>query len=126
MVNKTKYLLESNKHKLCTALKTYIDKIPFDNFDEDLFYRVFTNEFFEEFPYIELVYVLDKDGVQISDNVVNPIFSSKIPKKVKGYDRSNRPYYKEVIAKKRLHNYTAIYIYRDLRLNCNYINSCIE
>jgi hypothetical protein len=98
--SKTKYLLESNKYRLCTALKTYIDKIPADNFDEDLFYKVFSEEFFIEFPYIELVYVLDKDGVQISDNVVNPIFSSKIPKKVKGYDRSNRPCYKEVIAKK--------------------------
>jgi len=94
------YLLESNKYRLCKTLKTYIDKIPVDSFDEDLFYRVFTNEFFEEFPYIEAVYVLNKDGVQISDNSVNPIFSSKIPKKVKGYDRSNRPCYKEVIAKK--------------------------
>ncbi|WP_299237736.1 hypothetical protein [Sulfurihydrogenibium sp.] len=107
MVRKTKYLLESNRHRLCTALKTYIDKIPADNFDEDLFYKVFSEEFFIEFPYIELVYVLDKDGVQISDNVVNPIFSSKIPKKVKGYDRSNRPYYKKVIAKKitQLHSH---------------------
>jgi hypothetical protein len=81
MVSRAKYLLESNKYRLCAALKTYIDKIPVDNFDEDLFYRVFTNEFFEEFPYIEAVYVLNKDGVQISNNSVNPIFSSKIPKK---------------------------------------------
>jgi len=83
MVSRAKYLLESNKYILCKALKTYIDKIHVDNFDEDLFYRVFSEEFFIEFPYIELVYVLDKDGVQISDNVVNPIFSSKIPKKLK-------------------------------------------
>ena len=40
MVSKTKYLLESNRYRLCTALKTYIDKIPVDNFDEDLFYNV--------------------------------------------------------------------------------------
>jgi hypothetical protein len=100
MVSRVKYLLESNRYILCKALKTYIDKIPVNNFDEDLFYKVFTNEFFEEFPYIEAVYVLNKDGVQISNNSVNPIFYSKIPKEIKGYDKSNRPYYKEAVAKK--------------------------
>jgi hypothetical protein len=81
-------------------LKAYIYKIPVDNFDKISFYRVFTHEFFEEFPYIKVVYVLNKDGVQISDNSVNPIFSSKIPKKAKGCDRSSRPCYKEVMVKK--------------------------
>jgi hypothetical protein len=39
MVSKTKHLLESNRYRLCKTLKTYIDKIPIDNFDEDLFYK---------------------------------------------------------------------------------------
>ncbi|GEM_PF-6688390 len=33
MVSRAKYLLESNRYKLCTASKAYIDKIPVDNFE---------------------------------------------------------------------------------------------
>lgn len=50
----------------------------------------------ETYPFVDLLYVLDNDGIQISDNVA---VSSKSPSAYvgKGKDRSQRPYF--VIAK---------------------------
>ena len=51
---------------------------------------------FRDFPFIELIYVMDGKGIQIEDNVVNPEFIDQIEGGGKGADRSSRSYVRKL------------------------------
>ncbi|MEF8792051.1 PDC sensor domain-containing protein [Thiohalorhabdus sp.] len=48
----------------------------------------------DRYAFVDMVYALDPDGRQITDNAVNPRKSS--PRTGRGADRSQRPYYRKV------------------------------
>jgi hypothetical protein len=47
----------------------------------------------ERYPFVDLVYALDADGVQTTDNLINP--RKGLPRSGKGVDRSQRPYFRQ-------------------------------
>ena len=51
---------------------------------------------FKEYPYMELLYVMDEKGVQVEPNVIHPDFVGQIAGGGDGIDRSNRSYFKQL------------------------------
>jgi len=91
-MDKYSIFLEEYKDTICEAISALIENLNFEEIDFE--------QFFIRFPFIELVYILDKNGNQITDNIVNPIFSKKIEKTGKGINRATRPYFSQVINKR--------------------------
>ncbi|MCX7738234.1 MAG: PDC sensor domain-containing protein [Hydrogenothermaceae bacterium] len=90
-------VLENVKDELCSEFTAF-----FESFNcQDLEKEEFIEGLFMSYSFVELLYVLDKNGVQISDNFVNPIFLKRITVSGKGVDRSGRIYYQEVVKKRR-------------------------
>jgi hypothetical protein len=54
-------------------------------------------DFFKEYPYFELFYIMNEKGVQISNNVINPKISYRIKAGKKGADRSEKSYFKQAM-----------------------------
>jgi len=52
-------------------------------------------DFFKEYPYFELFYVINEKGVQVSNNVINPKVKYPIKVGKKGADRSEKEYFKQ-------------------------------
>ncbi|RMH79309.1 MAG: CBS domain-containing protein [Acidobacteria bacterium] len=52
-------------------------------------------DFFKEYPYFELFYVMNERGLQISNNVINPKKNYPIKTGRKGADRSEREYFRK-------------------------------
>ncbi|SHK49513.1 PDC sensor domain-containing protein [Thermocrinis minervae] len=50
-------------------------------------------DFFKQFPYFELFYVINEKGIQISNNIVNPKIKYPIKTGKKGADRSQKDYF---------------------------------
>ncbi|MEJ5173074.1 MAG: PDC sensor domain-containing protein [Hydrogenothermaceae bacterium] len=91
------FVLESVKDEFCSEFNFFFEGKTLQEIQEESFIE----ELFINYPFVELYYILDKNGLQISDNFVNPIFIKKITKLGKGVDRSSRVYYKEVIKQKK-------------------------
>lgn len=51
---------------------------------------------FGRYPFFELFYVMDAGGRQVTDNIVNPRYSSQISAAGRGMDRSGKLYFSEV------------------------------
>lgn len=90
-------ILENVKDELCSEFTAFFKSFNF----QDLEKEEFIEGLFMNYPFVELLYVLDKNGVQISDNFVNPIFLKRITVSGKGVDRSGRIYYQKVVEKGR-------------------------
>jgi len=54
---------------------------------------------FKKFPYFELFYIMSSNGLQISNNIINPNVNYFIAQGKKGTDRSEKPYFKEAMEK---------------------------
>jgi hypothetical protein len=50
----------------------------------------------DRYPFLDMVYALDPEGVQITDNLVNP--RKSLPRTGSDVDRSQRPYFRQVAA----------------------------
>lgn len=50
----------------------------------------------DRYPFVDLVYALDPDGIQTTANVVSP--RKALPRAGKGMDRSQRPYFRQAAA----------------------------
>lgn len=92
-MEKFEMILESIKKELCDEFKLFFEKIT----NQELESEEKIDELFVNYPFVELYYILDRNGVQISDNYINPIFLKRIATGGKGVDRSDRSYYKNVI-----------------------------
>jgi hypothetical protein len=94
MEERLQYALESYKDVICDQMQRFVEEL---NRIEDIENaEVYTN-FFKKFPFVELIYVLDEKGIQITNNVVNPIFKGKVIEGGKGKDRSSKLYYQNLI-----------------------------
>ncbi|MFN4263773.1 MAG: EAL domain-containing protein [Thioalkalivibrionaceae bacterium] len=51
---------------------------------------------FDSYPFFELVYRLDANGVQRFDNCVNPRLADRVRARGRGVDRSTAPYYRAI------------------------------
>ncbi len=51
-------------------------------------------DFFKKYPYFELFYIIGENGLQVSNNVVNPKLNYTIKTGKKGADRSEKEYFK--------------------------------
>lgn len=96
-MEKFEVILNSLKNELCSEFTHFFEGLE----REDLEKEEKIEEFFISYPFVELYYILDKNGVQISDNYINPIFLKRIAIGGKGVDRSDRTYYKKVVEEKR-------------------------
>lgn len=96
-MEKFELILDSIKDELCSEFTALFEQFK----KEDLEDEEKIEELFINYPFVELYYVLDKNGVQISDNYINPIFLKRISKGGKGLDRSDRGYYKKVVEEGR-------------------------
>ncbi len=54
-------------------------------------------DFFKEYPYFELFYIMNDKGLQISNNIINPKIKYPIKTGKKGADRSDRAYFKQAM-----------------------------
>lgn len=96
-MDKFEVILENLKNELCSEFSRFFENLGRDDLErEDI-----VEDFFVSYPFVELYYILDKNGVQISDNYINPIFMKKISVGGKGIDRSGRVYYRKVMEEKR-------------------------
>ena len=50
---------------------------------------------FHNYPFVELIFTLDRDGIQTSNNISHKILFDKKPGTGLGIDRRHRPYYKK-------------------------------
>lgn len=96
-MEKFELILDNIKDELCSEFTALFEQFK----KEDLEDEEKIEELFINYPFVELYYVLDKNGVQISDNYINPIFLKRISKGGKGLDRSDRGYYKKVVEEGR-------------------------
>jgi len=51
----------------------------------------------QNYPFVELAYILDGEGIQITDNISYKSLTEKPQASGKGVDRRHRPYYKQII-----------------------------
>lgn len=96
-MEKYEVILDNLKDELCFEFSHFFENLE----KEDLEKEDKIEELFMNYPFVELYYILDKNGVQISDNYINPIFLKRISIGGKGIDRSDREYYKKVVQEKR-------------------------
>ncbi|MCS6998659.1 MAG: hypothetical protein N2648_02440 [Aquificaceae bacterium] len=61
--------------------------------DRDL-WEVALYDFFKNYPYFELFYIIGESGLQVSNNVVNPKLTYPVKVGKKGADRSEKEYFK--------------------------------
>ncbi|WP_037919870.1 PDC sensor domain-containing protein [Sulfurihydrogenibium subterraneum] len=94
-MEKFELILSEMKNILCDELKNFVER--YENYEDELFHE----NLFVSFPFIELFYVLDNAGIQIIDNVINPLYAKRITRFGKGADRSSRPYFLEAIKEKK-------------------------
>ncbi|ACN99250.1 general glycosylation pathway protein [Sulfurihydrogenibium azorense Az-Fu1] len=94
-MEKFEHVLSEMKNTLCEELKSFLER--FENYEDERFQE----NLFVSFPFIELFYILDGNGIQIIDNVINPLYIKKVSRFGKGADRSSRPYYLEVVKEKK-------------------------
>ncbi|WP_297888072.1 cache domain-containing protein [Sulfurihydrogenibium sp.] len=90
-MEKFQHILDEMKGNLCEELKAFTSR--FDNYEDESFQE----NLFVSFPFIELFYILDKNGIQIVDNIINPLYIKRVNRFGKGVDRSSRPYYIDVM-----------------------------
>lgn len=95
-----KDFINSIKEKIKSDFASIVERLR--RSDRDLWEYVLY-DFFKEYPYFELFYVMNEKGVQVSNNVINP--KVKYPVKVgkKGADRSEKEYFKQA-------SYEGVYI----------------
>jgi hypothetical protein len=93
-MEKFEHILNEMKGTICEELKGFISR--FENYEDESFQE----NLFLSFPFIELFYILDKNGIQLIDNVINPLYIKRVNRFGKGVDRSSRPYYIEVMREK--------------------------
>lgn len=95
MKEKAEKFLEIYKDEICSQLQNFVENL--ENIKE-LEKPEIKRELFKQFPFVELVYILDENGIQITDNIINPIFKGSVKEGGKGKDRSSKSYYKDVIS----------------------------
>lgn len=67
-MEKFSVVLKSIKDELCSEFAAFFGEFKLSNLEDE----EFVEELFMAFPFVELCYVLDKEGVQISDNFDKP------------------------------------------------------
>lgn len=90
-------VLENMRDELCNEFMSVFKQSTLEELEDEKKIE----ELFITYPFVELYYVLNKDGIQLSNNYINPIFLKRISKEGKGLDRSDRIYYKKVIEEGR-------------------------
>ena len=90
----SKELIAKIKEQITQDFKTILDRIIKE--DRELWEYVLY-DFFREYPYFELFYIMNEKGIQISNNVINPKTKYHIKAGKKGADRSEKPYFKHAM-----------------------------
>ncbi len=92
--------------------------------EEDLVY--FLNKQFISLNYVELFYVMDMEGRQITDNIVNPRFSDAISTDGKNQNRSDRDYVKKILNDSSSGYVSGIYVSSASRDLCVTVSIAID
>jgi hypothetical protein len=90
----SKELIAKIKEQITQDFKTILDRILRE--DRELWEYVLY-DFFKDYPYFELFYIMNEKGIQISNNVINPKTKYHIKAGKKGADRSEKAYFKQAI-----------------------------
>jgi hypothetical protein len=90
----SKELIAKIKEQITQDFQTILDRILRE--DRELWEYVLY-DFFKDYPYFELFYIMNEKGIQISNNVINPKTKYHIKAGKKGADRSEKAYFKQAI-----------------------------
>ena len=91
---KAKELILKIKEQITEDFKRILERI---NREDRELWEYVLYDFFKEYPYFELFYIMNERGVQISNNVINPKISYRIKAGKKGADRSEKSYFKQAM-----------------------------
>ncbi|MCS7171287.1 MAG: hypothetical protein NZ851_03120 [Aquificaceae bacterium] len=84
-INQIKLKIKQEFEKIVEGLKRV---------DRDL-WEIALYDFFKNYPYFELFYIIGESGLQVSNNVVNPKLTYPVKVGKKGADRSEKEYFKK-------------------------------
>ncbi|NPA41067.1 MAG: glycine dehydrogenase [Aquificae bacterium] len=88
-------LITNIKRKIIEDFKNIVEHVrssPKDTWEYVLY------DMFDLYPYFELFYIMSSQGLQITNNIINPKVDYFVAQGKKGTDRSEKPYFKHALA----------------------------
>lgn len=89
-----KELIVKIKEQITKDFKKVLERI---NREDRELWEYVLYDFFKEYSYFELFYIMNEKGIQISNNVINPKIKYHIKAGKKGADRSEKMYFKQAM-----------------------------